>query len=270
MSRSTFRVLFYLKRNAPKKSGLVPVMCRITVNGKVAQFSCKLDVEERLWNVDLGRMGGRSITAQEVNRKFEKIRSEVNKAYQEIFDMDGYVTAEKVRNDYLGMGMTHKTLLAAFRQRIEDVEKLKGKDKKGGGSCNKYCTTYNHLAKFIRQRYKVEDIALKELSPAFITDFEMFLHTDKHLSTNFVWLYLCPLRAMVFKAIDNGWLTTMVERKIVIPQYLQTPTFLFLHLLITILKHQRSKEYVIYDKAVDRMSIDKAATEMFTMNHGVW
>jgi len=120
--------LFYLKRNAPKKSGLVPVMCRITVNGKVAQFSCKLDVEERLWNVNLGRMGGRSITAQEMNRKFEKIRSEVNKAYQGIFDMDGYVTAEKVRNDYLGMGMTHKTLLAAFRQRIEDVEKLKGKE----------------------------------------------------------------------------------------------------------------------------------------------
>ena len=39
--RSTFKILFYLKRNAPKKSGLVPVMCRITVNGKISQFSCK-------------------------------------------------------------------------------------------------------------------------------------------------------------------------------------------------------------------------------------
>ena len=46
MSRSTFRVLFYLKRNAPKKNGLVPVMCRITVNGKISQFSCKLDVPQ--------------------------------------------------------------------------------------------------------------------------------------------------------------------------------------------------------------------------------
>lgn len=63
MSRSTFRVLFYLKRNAPKKNGLVPVMCRITVNGKISQFSCKLDVEEKLWNVNLGRMSGRSVVA---------------------------------------------------------------------------------------------------------------------------------------------------------------------------------------------------------------
>lgn len=84
MSRSTFRVLFYLKRNAPKKNGLVPVMCRITVNGKISQFSCKLYVEEKLWNVSLGRMSGRSVVAQEANRMLDKIRVGINKAYQEM------------------------------------------------------------------------------------------------------------------------------------------------------------------------------------------
>ena len=111
MSRSTFRVLFYLKRNAPKKNGLVPVMCRITVNGKISQFSCKLNVEEKLWNVSLGRMSGRSIIAQEANRMLDKIRIGINKTYQEIMGRDGYVSAEKVRNTFLGMGQNHKTLL---------------------------------------------------------------------------------------------------------------------------------------------------------------
>lgn len=114
MSRSTFRVLFYLKRNAPKKNGLVPVMCRITVNGKISQFSCKLDVEEKLWNVNLGRMSGRSIVAQETNRMLDKIRIGINKAYQEIMDRDGYVSAEKVRNAFLGMGQNHKPCLLYF------------------------------------------------------------------------------------------------------------------------------------------------------------
>ena len=123
MSRSTFRVLFYLKRNAPKKNGLVPVMCRITVNGKISQFSCKLDVEEKLWNVSLGRMSGRSVVAQEANRMLDKIRVGINKAYQEIMDSDGYVSAEKVRNAFLGMGQNHKTLLAVFRQHNEDYAK---------------------------------------------------------------------------------------------------------------------------------------------------
>ena len=126
MSRSTFRVLFYLKRNAPKKNGLVPVMCRITVNGKISQFSCKLDVEEKLWNVSLGRMSGRSIIAQEANRMLNKTRIGINKAYQEIMDRDGYVSAEKVRNVFLGMGQNHKTLLAVFRQHNEDYAKQVG------------------------------------------------------------------------------------------------------------------------------------------------
>lgn len=58
--RSTFKVLFYLKHNAPKKNGVVPVMCRVIVNGKVSQFSCKLEVEEKSWNVELGRPSGLS------------------------------------------------------------------------------------------------------------------------------------------------------------------------------------------------------------------
>lgn len=33
--RSMFNVLFYLKRNAPKKNGLAPVMYRTMINGKV-------------------------------------------------------------------------------------------------------------------------------------------------------------------------------------------------------------------------------------------
>ena len=43
MQRSTFKVLFYVKRQS-EKSGQVPVMGRITINGTMSQFSCKLTV----------------------------------------------------------------------------------------------------------------------------------------------------------------------------------------------------------------------------------
>lgn len=203
--RSTFKILFYLKRNAPKKNGLIPVMCRITVNGKVSQFSCKLDVEEKLWNVELGRMSGRSLVAQEANRMLDKIRVGINKAYQEICDRDSYVTAEKVRNVFLGMGMNHETLLAVFRQHNEDYAKQVGKIK-SQRSYWKYCIVYKHLSEFIKQRYKVSDIALKELTPAFITDFELFLRTEKNHCNNTVWSYMMPFRSIIFMAINNGWL----------------------------------------------------------------
>lgn len=205
MSRSTFKVLFYLKRNAPKKNGMIPVMCRITVNGKVSQFSSKLDVEEKMWNVETGRLSGRSLVAQEGNRMLDKIRVGINKAYQEVCDTDGYVTAEKVRNAYLGLGQNHKTLLAVFKQHNEDYAKMVGK-MKSERSYLKYCTVYNHLSEFIKQRYKMSDIALRELTPAFITDFELFLRTEKNHCTNTVWSYMMPFRSIIYTAINNGWL----------------------------------------------------------------
>ena len=57
----------------------------------------------------------------------DKIRVGINQAYQQIADRDNYVTAEKVRNAYLGLGMNHETLLAVFRQHNEDYEKQVGK-----------------------------------------------------------------------------------------------------------------------------------------------
>ena len=37
--KSTFSIIFYLKRQVVKKDGTVPVMGRITVDGTQAQFS---------------------------------------------------------------------------------------------------------------------------------------------------------------------------------------------------------------------------------------
>ena len=54
MKRSTFKVLFYLKRQN-EKNGKAPVMGRITINGTVSQFSCKLSVSPEQWEI-----GGRN------------------------------------------------------------------------------------------------------------------------------------------------------------------------------------------------------------------
>ena len=68
MARSTFKVLFYLKRQA-EKNGKVPVMGRITVNGTIAQFSCKLTVRSALWDTKANKASGKSIEAQRINEK---------------------------------------------------------------------------------------------------------------------------------------------------------------------------------------------------------
>ena len=42
MSRSTFKILFYVKKGSERANGYLPLMCRLTVDGEIKQFSCKL------------------------------------------------------------------------------------------------------------------------------------------------------------------------------------------------------------------------------------
>ncbi len=191
--KSTFSVIYCLKRQVVKKDGTVPVMGRITVDGSQTQFSCKLTVDPKLWDTKGGRVTGRSAAALETNRMLDKMRVRINRHYQEIMERDNFVTAEKVKNAFLGLEHRYHTLMQVFRQHNEDYEKQVEAGMKAKGTLLKYRTVYKHMQEFLDIRYHVKDIALKELTPAFISDFEMFLRTDKHCCTNTIWLYVCLL-----------------------------------------------------------------------------
>jgi len=204
--KSTFSTIFYCKKQVVKNDGTSPIMGRITIDGTQTQFSCKLTVNPQIWDAKTGRATGRSTMALETNRMLDKIRVKINGHYQEIMDRDNYVTAEKVKNAFLGLEHRQYTLLKVFERYNEDYEKLYDAGMKSKSSLSKYQTVYKHLKEFIYQRYHLSDIALKELTPAFITDFDMFLRVDKHCCNNTVWIYTCPLRTMISIAINNGWL----------------------------------------------------------------
>ena len=116
--------------------------------------------------------------------------------------------------------------MQVFLRHNEDYEKQVEAGIKAKGTLEKYRIVYKHLQEFLDIRYHVKDIALKELTPAFISDFEMFLRTDKHCCTNTVWLYVCPLRTMVFIAINNEWLTRDPFREYEIKKEETTRSFL--------------------------------------------
>ncbi len=82
--RSTFKILFYLKKNAPKKDGTIPIMVRITIDRKVAQFSTKLSVDVKKWDLKFGRVIRRNKQAEDINQKLDLIRVRINQHYNDI------------------------------------------------------------------------------------------------------------------------------------------------------------------------------------------
>ena len=140
--KSTFSIIFYLKRQVVKKDGTVPVMGRITVDGTQAQFSCKTTANSDLWDTKGGRMIGKSMQALEGNRKLDKMRVSISKHYQEIMDRDNFVTAEKVQNAFLGLEHRCHTLMKVYEQFTADYAKIVEAGMKSKKSYEKYIIVY--------------------------------------------------------------------------------------------------------------------------------
>ena len=205
MKRSTFKVLFYLKRQN-EKNGKAPVMGRITINGMVSQFSCKLSVSPKLWDTGGNRAAGKSVEARRINEKLENIKTNIGKQYQRISDRDSYVTAEKVKNAWLGFGDEHRLLLQTFDEYLQEFAgKRVGKDR-SAGTLREYRTRRDRLAAFLQYEYGLSDIPFRELKREFAEKFIIYLSTVRGLRSNTIFQTLKKVHAMVYMALDKGWI----------------------------------------------------------------
>ena len=203
--KSTYSVIFYLKREKLKKDGTYPVMGRITVDGTQCQFSCKVNCSPDIWETKGGRATGKSVMARSVNMELDKIKARIDKYYKEIVDRDNFVTAEKVKNAFLGLEFRQQTLMTTYAQWIANYEKQVEGGLKAPKTLHKYKSVYQHVNDFLRFHYHVSDIALKEIEPSFISDFEIYLKTEKHLAHNTVNIYVKPIMMLMHRAHENGW-----------------------------------------------------------------
>ena len=161
MTRNTFRVLFYVN-GSKEKNGIVPIMGRVTINGTVAQFSCKRSIAKELWDAKDNRVKGKSREARETNLAFDNIK------------------AEMVRNAYQGIGSEYETLLKAFDRENEVFKKRVGKDRKLATYQSRVMAR-NYVAAFIKSFYKRNDMSILELTPDFIKKFAVYLSTEAGL-----------------------------------------------------------------------------------------
>lgn len=201
--RSTFNILFYINRHKIKKNGRCPIMGRITVDGKLTQFSVKEDIAPEIWSVRKGRSIGNEKSDKELNRKLEEYEQELKNRYNRLVAEDAYVTAEILKNTLLKSDGDTPMLLAEFRAHNAEYLESAGINK-SKSSYRGYEHAYKSLSKFMTQKYTMEDIAFKDLQYSFIEDFEFFLRFNLRFSTNTVFNILMKLKRIVHIGINRG------------------------------------------------------------------
>ena len=202
--KSTFKVLFYLKKGSEKKNGEVMIMARITIDGKLCQFSTKQSILPNNWSVASGKAKGKD--AGKINALLDDIRSALNTIYHEMQRRDNYVTAEKVKNEFLGHTENHETILSLFQKHNDNMKQLVGISRTIA-TYRKYEVTRRHLADFIHDKYNLSDIPIREITPMFITDFELYLRTACKCGYNTAAKFLLFLKSIIIVARNNGILT---------------------------------------------------------------
>ncbi|MDR2085358.1 MAG: site-specific integrase [Bacteroidales bacterium] len=202
--RSTYKVLFYIKGNAIKSNGKAPIMARITLDGKVSQFSLKCEVNPADWNPNAGKAIGKTAQIQQLNVFLDNCKAKIYNHYREISERESVVTAEKIRNAFLGQQLNNDTLLDLFQNHIKMMKSKCENNLIGTNQVKRFERTHNRLQQYMQEKYKISDISIKEINYSFISNFEIFLKTNYGCGHNTAVKIIQHLRTVVLIAKNNG------------------------------------------------------------------
>ncbi|WP_417858656.1 site-specific integrase [Xanthomarina gelatinilytica] len=203
--QTTFSILFYPRGNDIDRNGNAPIYARITVNGKRSEFSIKRKVLLTKWNSDAGKMRGTTSEVRELNKYMASIRTKINKIQEQLSEKETLVTAQKIKNTYLGKTSKHKMLLEIFQEHNNKVEKLIGKDF-AAGTAERYRTARKHVKEYIKKEYQVMDIPVSDVDHKFITGFEYYLKTTRNCAHNTAIKYITNFKKIIRIAYANDWI----------------------------------------------------------------
>ena len=197
------KVTFYLKKNETRADGTVPILGRIRIGMSMVQFSAKVYVQEKLWDVKSGRAKGKSKAAQNANAELEKLCVAIHSAYKELKLKSDNVLAIDVKNSFQGIASEQDTLVKHY-EHLNDKFYQKVGVSRSIDTYKRYCVAFNHLKNFLQKKYNVRDMAFQSLNPTFVKAFDLYLRSDLQMASNTIVSIVARLHLVIKSAMDNG------------------------------------------------------------------
>ena len=204
--KSTFSILFFIKRKKPLKNGDAPVYMRVTVDGRFLEASLKRGVNPKTWNEKKQRSTGRDRLSLELNDYIDDTLAKILKIHQRFADEKKIINPKTILDEWAGRIEKPKMLCEEFRT---DNEKYRQRLEIGDVVLNTVLRNERaerYLGEFIRKKYKAEDIPFSTIDNAFVRDFHLFLRVDKKQEQNTANKYCKILKRIVTLALDNKWM----------------------------------------------------------------
>ena len=208
MVRSSFAILFFIRESRVRKDGTASIEIVLTVNGERCAFSTGKRVKSCNWDKTKQQVKGKDEEAQSLNNYLKAIKAKLYQKEAELLDRGFIVTAELLRDAYFDKveSLKEKTLFEVFEEHNREQEKLVGN---GVSKATYWISVYTVrlLKEFVQQKYKREDLYLRELNLNFIQAFHSFLKIDKGMAQNSSTKHLKLLKKIINLAVANSYMS---------------------------------------------------------------
>jgi len=220
MVRSSFSILFFIRESKARKNGNVPIEVMITVNGERNSFSTGKQIAIEKWDKTKQQVRGKDQEAQNLNNYLKAIKAKLYQKEAELLDRGFIITAQMLYDAYFDKveSLKEKSLFEVFEEHNQEQEKLVGN---GVSKATYWISVYTVrlLKEFVQQKYKREDLYLRELNLNFIQSFHSFLRIDKGMAQNSSTKHLKLLKKIINLSVANSYMafnpfsTYRVERE---------------------------------------------------------
>ncbi|GAB6010011.1 site-specific integrase [Dysgonomonas reticulitermitis] len=205
VKKSTFSLLYILKKSKLLKNGEAPICLRITVQGQSAEVMVKRSIPVHLWNQAKECSNGKSHTDRELNHYLETVKAKFYQIHREL-EIDGKrVTANVIRDRYHGKDESSKTLVDVYKEHNKKCRALIGIDFTES-TVEKFDTSLSHLQEYIKYRSGTDNILLSDVNSQFINDFDFYLKTVRKCQHNSSLKHLKNLKKIIRIALANDWI----------------------------------------------------------------
>ena len=206
MIKSTFSILFLVRKARQGKNGEAPISMRITIKGRFTEMSTLRKVPIEQGDQRKERVVGKGPAAIEVNRHLESLRIRAYEIHKELLERDGYVEPVTIKEHLQGKNAFNKLFFEAYEEHNERMAQLVGIEF-DAVTLSRYKLCLRYYREYMAQRTQASDFPIKSLNGEIIRGFETFLKIEKHIAQNTMIRYMKCLKKVVNLAIANGWIT---------------------------------------------------------------
>ncbi len=203
---NTYNLAFVLRKSRKNNEGKSPVYMRITVNGQRAEVSIKRNIHTDNWENKACKAKGYKSEVKQLNQYLETLKALMNDYHTEMIKMGEEVTAQSLKNKFLGISEDRRMLIEVFEYHNHQLKELE-ETNYASATIKRYTTTLDHIKAFLVFKYQLNDIPLNRLKYSFITDLEHYFKVTRKCNHNTTIKYIKNFRKVINLAIKNEWLS---------------------------------------------------------------